>query len=29
MEMGSTFKQTSAKLVIALTTWADSGAKTA
>jgi methyl-accepting chemotaxis protein len=29
MEMGSTFKQTSAKLVIALTTWADSSSKAA
>ena len=29
MEMGSTFKQTSAKLVIALTTWSDSLAKAA
>ena len=29
MEMGSTFKQTSAKLVIALTTWAESGGKAA
>ena len=29
MEMGSTFKQTSAKLVIALTTWSDAYAKAA
>jgi methyl-accepting chemotaxis protein len=29
MEFGSTFKQASAKLVIALTTWADSSAKAA